>query len=582
MENENNFVKSVRECFLQQDHKFIIPGYQRGYKWTKAHVTHLLDSILEKLSACENTDQYFCLQNITLCQSAEGLRVIDGQQRLITLTLILSQMGQEVNSRICFPTRPQTERFIQLVITGGSLAEADSLDEEYIVEAVIAIRDWFAQHSLSKELFLDKVKLIVNLVENQDASAEEQLFANLNGVKAEMDGSDLLRALLITRCETSDDTEEKLGKEFDEMNLWCKQPTHQKFIARLVALNKVNETPVEELGAYHARITFDDKKYPIDLLYRLLFLLLRQSTDDAFNYLFFEKRLASERMAREVLEKLRSLFSALKSWLTKRDVYHFLGFLIFNFKNLDFVEIYALWNHSPMQFSKAIQHLGSQKLREEFGKDYTLEDLKEVRCPWYLGWDDDGRKSVLVHTLILQDVLLCTRHSEVGFLPVTYFTRVEDDIEHIACQTTNEKESNDHDRWLLYANAMKELASEVNDSKLQHDIQILENTSSSEEAMRIINEYGLNSAGNLVLLESSLNRGNGNSVFESKREQVIASYFKNGRGSKRYIRPYTLQVFLGPRSDNSIVRWTFKDIRKQAERIYQQTKKWIEDNESSI
>ena len=87
-----DLVQSLRQIFLQDEMTFIIPAYQRGYKWTQEHVRHLLDSIVSKLMVCQNSDQYFCLQNITLCNSKEGLRVVDGQQRLITLTLILSQL----------------------------------------------------------------------------------------------------------------------------------------------------------------------------------------------------------------------------------------------------------------------------------------------------------------------------------------------------------------------------------------------------------------------------------------------------------------------------------------------------------
>lgn len=570
-----DLVQSLRQIFLQDELTFIIPAYQRGYKWTKEHVRHLLNSIESKLMICQNGDQYFCLQNITLCDSEEGLRVVDGQQRLITLTLILSQLKVKMKSRIKFPTREKTEAFINNLVSNHELSEADSLDEEYISEAVQTIHEWFETNQLSLDLFLDKVKLIVNIVENE-ATTEEQTFANLNGVKSELDGSDLLRAIFITRCETETETERLLGAEFDEMNKWCKEEENRKFITKLVEVNKIIETQVDKLGSYHARITFDEKRYPIDLIYKLFFVLNRNENEE-YNYIFFEK-LLSEANCRKVLEELRLLFSALKVWMTDRTIYHFLGFLIFNTKGYGFSQIYEWWKAGRDKFLLQIKSAIRKSLTTEFREDYSLTDLGNERHPWYLGhFDDDGRMGVLIHILILQDVLLCARHPEVGYLPVDYFTRMNDDVEHIACQTPNEKDSNDRERWQLYIDAMKDLAVSMDDNQLREDIRALETATNAEDAMSVINKYGLNSAGNLVLLEKGLNRGYGNSVFESKREQVIEAYFQNGKHRRRYIRPYTLKVFLSSTNKGGLSRWTFEDFRNNTHRLFEETRKWIEE-----
>lgn len=104
-------------------------------------------------------------------------------------------------------------------------------------------------------------------------------------------------------------------------------------------------------------------------------------------------------------------------------------------------------------------------------------------------------------------------------------------------------------------------------------------TTSSEDAMKIINQYGLNSAGNLVLLEKGMSRGYSNSTFETKRKQIIESYFQNSRTRKKYIRPYTLKVFLSSTNKKGIERWTFKEMRKNTHRLYNETVKWLNDNE---
>lgn len=583
---KNDLVQSVREIFLLYNNTFIIPAYQRGYKWTEDHICHLLDSIASKISVCKNTDQYFCLQNITLCNSEEGLRVIDGQQRLITLTLILSLLDDvQLKSRIIFSARDKTESFINDIIKNRTAGNPNSLDEEYISEAMAAIRKWLQYNKLPLDLFLDKVKLIVNVVQKNDATAEEQTFANLNGIKSELDGSDLLRAIFITRCETERETEHMLGEEFDEMNKWCKDEENHKFLQRLVEINSFVETTVDKLGTYHARIAFDEKRYPINLIYKL-FYVVNHNEEDEFNYVFFEQLLYSND-CRTKFNDLRLLYSALKAWKDNREIYHFLGFLIFNTKECDFSQIYKWWQYSCEEFLPKIKSTICKMILSEFTENHSLSDLNNECHQWYTkryniddGKKDDGMKE-LIHILILQDILLCTRHPEVGYLPVEYFTRGNDDVEHIACQTPNEKDIHDAEFRQLYISALKELAEDINDSQLLKDINTLEDDATTpEQAISIINGYGLNCAGNLVLLEKGLNRGYGNSVFETKRARIIESYFQNGKNNrKRYIRPYTLKVFLSSTNKGGIERWTFNDIRNNTHRLYEETKKWLEENE---
>lgn len=575
---KNELVQSIREIFLEEN-TFIIPAYQRGYKWTKEHVSHLLESIAGKIHVCKDSAQYFCLQNITLCEADNGLRVIDGQQRLITLTLILSVLNVEIKSHLLFPTREKTEAFIRNIISNFTINDADSLDEEYISEAIEAIREWFKSKSLPLDLFLDKVKLIVNIVQN-DTTTEEQTFANLNGVKSELDGSDLLRAIFITRCETEVETEHDLGEEFDEMNKWCKDDENRKFLKGLVEINKIVETPLDKLGSYHARIIFDDKRYPIDLIYKLFFVI-NHTGNEEYNYVFFEQLLSTHNVCREKLKALRLLYSALKEWKCDRDIYHFLGFLIFNTKGCDFSQIYDWWKFERNHFLVRIKSMICKSLQSEFKDKYKLIDLGNERHQWYLGhFEDDGRMKLLIKILIFQDVLLCTRYPEVGYLPVEYFTRVNDDVEHIACQTPNEQDTKNTELRQLYIATLKNLAEDRIDDILLKDIHTLEDcTTSSEDAMKIINQYGLNSAGNLVLLEKGVNRGYGNSTFETKRKQIIESYFQNSRTRKKYIRPYTLKVFLSSTNKEGIERWTFKEMRRNTHRLYNETVKWLNDNE---
>lgn len=103
MENELIFnVKDIFKKYLNNKGKiaYNIPEYQRGYKWDKDNVQILLDDFLKfhkVYSKSDNKEQFYCLQNITLCintQNTDVFNVVDGQQRLTTLMILLSYLQE--------------------------------------------------------------------------------------------------------------------------------------------------------------------------------------------------------------------------------------------------------------------------------------------------------------------------------------------------------------------------------------------------------------------------------------------------------------------------------------------------------
>src|SRR5215218_3527249 len=74
---------------------FAIPDYQRSYSWTTEQAEELLSDLLDAMGddgvPIESLNPYF-LGSIVLIKepSAAGSEVIDGQQRLTTLTILVS------------------------------------------------------------------------------------------------------------------------------------------------------------------------------------------------------------------------------------------------------------------------------------------------------------------------------------------------------------------------------------------------------------------------------------------------------------------------------------------------------------
>jgi len=82
--------KSILALFTGDKNQYIIPPYQRPYSWSEEQCRELFED-LKRAFEDENTNEYF-LGNIVTASSREDknrLEVIDGQQRLTTLTLLI-------------------------------------------------------------------------------------------------------------------------------------------------------------------------------------------------------------------------------------------------------------------------------------------------------------------------------------------------------------------------------------------------------------------------------------------------------------------------------------------------------------
>lgn len=90
--NIDNLLSSVK------DDKFIIPDYQRQYSWDKEKCEVLWGDLVDfyENSYIHNEKNEYFLGTIVLCSSKSGLEIIDGQQRITSLTLLLRVLYQQL------------------------------------------------------------------------------------------------------------------------------------------------------------------------------------------------------------------------------------------------------------------------------------------------------------------------------------------------------------------------------------------------------------------------------------------------------------------------------------------------------
>lgn len=85
--------KSVLQIFGTEV-RYLIPNYQRPYSWDIVNCRHLWEDLFSFFESGKYTEGYF-LGNIVLAKSSDTnyFEVIDGQQRLITLTLLVKAIS---------------------------------------------------------------------------------------------------------------------------------------------------------------------------------------------------------------------------------------------------------------------------------------------------------------------------------------------------------------------------------------------------------------------------------------------------------------------------------------------------------
>lgn len=633
---KDDLLKSVRKVFseaIDEGKQYIVPSYQRGYKWNRENVFKLLEDLknFEK-SNLDRPNSFYCIQNITIVplKDNSGWNVVDGQQRLTTIFILLSYLRKsysDSDSSLSFFSTPNCLKYDVRIETGKYLEESvftgvvwdteikpDSAklkDQWYILDVAKGIKDWFEidGNYLQTKTITERLKLIVNNMESSTAS-EEEIFAGLNGGKVDLDGADLVRAVLITRsakekyygslAEKVKEFRMRIALELDEMNHWWAQKEQKTYFEQFLPENKLKTS------------NFKHTSYPIGLLYKLYFLIY-SNKEESFGIEFFENgrnfntKTGDDHW--ELYETLIHLHHTLQMWFTDPLLYHWIGYLIFRFKeqsfeiptdendatskeksSVNFKMIWQLWEKSKTKnaFLASIISIIQNLLFE--GEEKLFDDIKDVKKQWY-GKDSGG----ITNILVLMDVIVLTglyrdmwtedeatnaklpktivdMKPSKNRLPSEYFTKSKENFEHIRSCAPNEqegKEVRNKKEWIsfiemVYGGSLEETESQLKDALLQillnHPYEELDDTIIKKLNLKM-NEFGQHSIGNMALLDEHVNKSYGNDPFQKKIQRIFSEFMKN----EWYIRPYTMTVFEYKIKDvDRIWRWTQQNIKDNA------------------
>ena len=217
---------------------YLIPAYQRGYRWTEHHVYALLDDIdsfLQKQSQVGSTKEFYCLQPIVVVSQndKEGKciwEIVDGQQRLTTLYIILKRLGQK-RYQIYFEKREKSTDFLKNL--SKETLDDSNPDFHFMSEAYRCIDKWFdnkeAEDMSYLHLFITTLLTQVQVIwyevalksEEQKAQEAEKIniFNRLNIGKIPLEDAELIRALLMSKMD-GETEHEKLMRQSEFSNQW--------------------------------------------------------------------------------------------------------------------------------------------------------------------------------------------------------------------------------------------------------------------------------------------------------------------------------------------------------------------------
>lgn len=94
----NEEIKKIKITDIFSD-KYIVPIYQRKYSWTEKEIEQLLEDIIYNNSDnSDNSNNKYFLGTLTVDKKDDGrYEVIDGQQRLTTLSLIMIYLNKHID-----------------------------------------------------------------------------------------------------------------------------------------------------------------------------------------------------------------------------------------------------------------------------------------------------------------------------------------------------------------------------------------------------------------------------------------------------------------------------------------------------
>lgn len=479
--------------------KFIIPGYQRGYRWESQQVTDLLKDLTVFMQG--GSSGYYCLQPLAVKKVTPDLgvfkdsvnkaldsdesvivervsevlstsiswEVIDGQQRLTTIYILRKLLSSSENEpySISYSTRTGSETFLKELQKKTEKDADENIDYYYMRRAYQAASDWLEQQekqdkSLRSDL-LDVINNRVKFIWYESVNEKPiEVFTRLNIGKISLTNAELIKAILLNRSGYPDETgasffslQMEIAAKWDEIEyalqneefwLFLNSPTYSRptridFIFEIIFNKDLFGLKSSMCGHYDEFIGND--RYSV-------FRYFAAATEHYLKGMSVSERLKG------IWGKVVSLYNTFIEWFNDKYYYHYVGFLVWEKEEtkgdkFDLIRnLYCKWD-------------GVDKVKF---KEYLVDEIqktlghKKVSELNQLQFDKDKiiiKKILLLHNI--QDVIENQEVQKDKYelnvfykFPFHLFKKEVWNVEHIDSATTNElTEPKQRRAWLLAA-----------------------------------------------------------------------------------------------------------------------------------
>lgn len=520
---ENEFI----EIKQLENKDFLIPSYQRGYRWDNKEVKELLEDINDFMLTKKYND-FYCLQPIVVKEDKSKYRTIDGQQRLTTIFLIIKYLKDKDYFKIEYETREKSFDFLNKIKDKDDNS-ADNIDFYYFLKAYKCIKDFFENNqNINKNEFYDTLvnNCKVLWYEISDNESEQDVFIRLNIGKIPLLEEENIKALFLSKNEEIDDSDledraktwyeaEKILRANNDFSYLVLSKINKEYIEKESDNNILNDDFLR-VGVYLDAIKENEKHGLFDYFYNLK---KNNKLNDEWNKL------------EECINTLSKFASDDNGDSIERNIFHYIGFLILN-DIMNINSIYNIWNKSMQNDSFANELL--EAIKDNISSLVRGKDMSDYIDD--LNFNDDKDKKIIFKILVLFNIdRLLKDKGSIEYFKFNRFQLEEWSLEHIYAQNSKSiKEYVNKDSKQEVIKWLEEVIKYIEDDSLNKEIENTINKLNKKSIKNLDNfdillenidnnfkdTDSLNDIGNLCLLDKASNSEIGNNIFSIKRIDI--------------------------------------------------------------
>ena len=562
--------------------EFVIEAYQRGYRWSKDEIIHLLEDINEIPDG-----QNYCLQPIVVKNNDGVYELIDGQQRLTTLYLIMKYLSlyMDLKYSIEYTTRKSengnigSKELLENIDTIDLNSTSSNIDELFIKKAYSYIKEWFNGDKARMNSFSGKLQKYVTVIwyEVDDTEDSVGIFTRLNIGKISLTNAELVKALFLSR-----------GRK-DDHGVYAGNPygIENKMQHEIALQWDAMEKGLHDSKFWSFITNEKEDKYPIRM--ELFFDIMENKPEGECSFYTFNRfydHFKNSANKSDAWETIVRYYQQLQEWYTDFNLYHQIGYLIAIGKSIKELLDLAMSRENPLkksEFRNKILKMIRESVLFEKNNNGQIEELDYADLNY-----EDHKEYIHILLLLFNVETIRQKGDEDNRFP---FERYKNEgtwsLEHIHAQNSESLKTNqDWKMWLeLHKRSLNSLLKNCDEhSKLAISIsEVIEKMDSvlshiavehyrgsirdefNDVAPAVVNilsdgdeKSQMHSISNMALLTVGENAALNNSTFDVKRVKIL-DMDRDGD----YIPTCTKNVFMKyySSSDTKLHFWADEDRR---------------------